>query len=135
MAPTLTPDELAPIFARLDLALEGLQRRYPGAVRARSPVHVVYGGAHLFDRGTMSKVARLGREALDRYACDAETFGECIGLAPKFRAIVFERVVEKLESGEPVEDYRIDFEDGYGWRSNDEEDEHAKKAEIGRAHV
>ncbi|HET7226389.1 MAG TPA: phosphoenolpyruvate kinase [Candidatus Eisenbacteria bacterium] len=43
---------------------------------------------------------------------------------------VYQRVITKLES-EPVEDYRIDFEDGYGYRSDDEEDHHA--AEAGRA--
>lgn len=37
---------------------------------------------------------------------------------------IYDRVVEKL-SREPVEDFRIDFEDGYGNRPNDEEDSHA----------
>ncbi len=37
------------------------------------------------------------------------------------------RVVEKLQR-EPVEDYRIDFEDGYGVRAWDEEDKHAEAA-------
>ena len=37
---------------------------------------------------------------------------------------VYHRTLEKL-AAEPVEDLRIDFEDGYGFRSNDEEDGHA----------
>lgn len=37
---------------------------------------------------------------------------------------VYTRVVEKLRQ-EPVEDFRIDFEDGYGNRPDDEEDKHA----------
>lgn len=37
---------------------------------------------------------------------------------------VYTRVVEKLKS-EPVEDFRIDFEDGYGNRPDEEEDKHA----------
>jgi citrate lyase beta subunit len=41
-----------------------------------------------------------------------------------FAHTVYRRVREKLEH-EPVEDYRIDFEDGYGNRSDDEEDGHA----------
>jgi citrate lyase beta subunit len=40
---------------------------------------------------------------------------------------VYARVLEKLQR-EPVEDYRIDFEDGYGNRSDAEEDQHAKLA-------
>jgi hypothetical protein len=37
---------------------------------------------------------------------------------------VYTRVIEKLKS-EPVEDFRIDFEDGYGNRPDEEEDQHA----------
>lgn len=40
---------------------------------------------------------------------------------------VYERVRAKLSS-EPVEDFRIDFEDGFGNRSDEEEDEHAVRA-------
>ena len=40
---------------------------------------------------------------------------------------IYRRVVEKLER-EPVEDFRIDFEDGYGNRPDDEEDGHAVSA-------
>lgn len=40
---------------------------------------------------------------------------------------VYKRVVHKLET-EPVEDFRIDFEDGFGNRSDQEEDETAVKA-------
>src|SRR6476620_1474428 len=40
---------------------------------------------------------------------------------------IYRRVIEKLER-EPVEDFRIDFEDGYGNRPDDEEDGHAASA-------
>ena len=40
---------------------------------------------------------------------------------------VYNRVVKKLQS-EPIEDNRIDFEDGYGNRPDDEEDGHAVSA-------
>lgn len=40
---------------------------------------------------------------------------------------VYRRVIQKLES-DPVEDFRIDFEDGYGFRTDAEEDAHAKSA-------
>jgi citrate lyase beta subunit len=46
---------------------------------------------------------------------------------------IYGRVLEKLQR-EPVEDFRIDFEDGYGNRPDEEEDQHAKLAaeEIAR---
>ncbi|TXH23741.1 MAG: phosphoenolpyruvate kinase, partial [Elusimicrobia bacterium] len=40
---------------------------------------------------------------------------------------VYKRVLKKLQS-EPIEDNRIDFEDGYGNRPDDEEDGHAMAA-------
>src|SRR6202795_3155479 len=40
---------------------------------------------------------------------------------------VYSRVLEKLQR-EPVEDFRIDFEDGYGNRPDAEEDQHVKLA-------
>ncbi len=40
---------------------------------------------------------------------------------------IYGRVREKLQR-EPVEDFRIDFEDGYGNRPDEEEDQHAKLA-------
>ena len=42
---------------------------------------------------------------------------------------IYNRVSEKLRH-EPVEDFRIDFEDGYGNRPDDEEDEHAAAAAV-----
>ncbi len=42
---------------------------------------------------------------------------------------IYKRVNEKLRR-EPVEDFRIDFEDGYGNRPDDEEDDHAESAAI-----
>jgi citrate lyase beta subunit len=44
-----------------------------------------------------------------------------------FAWTVYNRVVEKLKT-EPVEDFRIDFEDGYGIRQSEEEDAHAVSA-------
>ncbi|MBM3785908.1 MAG: phosphoenolpyruvate kinase [Acidobacteria bacterium] len=83
----------------------------------RQPVHVVYGGAHLFNAGTAQKLGRLALAALDRWRPGPEEL-DC-------PAKLLERVRDKL-TREPVEDYRIDFEDGYGARSGDEEDAHVK---------
>ncbi|HLU66702.1 MAG TPA: hypothetical protein VKZ63_10525, partial [Kofleriaceae bacterium] len=58
-------------------------------------------------------------------------FAEAIGLevpAELARAI-HQRVRAKLER-EPIEDFRIDFEDGYGNRPDEEEDGHARAAAL-----
>ncbi len=108
-------------------------RRYPGESGARQPVHTVYGGGHLFRSDTARKLGDVALRALDEYAPDATTFARAIGLseggAPNdsFVSTVYERVREKLKR-EPVEDFRIDFEDGYGARPDAEEDAHVAQA-------
>jgi len=119
---------------KLQKALERVQRaqnrvlaRYPGDSGARQPVHTVYGGAHLFSADTAKKLGELALRSLGTYAPDAGTFGEAIGIRGELASKVYDRVREKL-SREPVEDFRIDFEDGYGNRPDEEEDGHAVAA-------
>jgi len=91
----------------------------------RQPIHVVYGGAQLFKAETPSRLGTLALELIRNYTPDAASFAECVGLPPgELATSVFERTVAKLQR-EPVEDFRIDFEDGYGYRSSAEEDGHA----------
>jgi citrate lyase beta subunit len=46
-----------------------------------------------------------------------------------FAWTVYQKTIAKL-TNEPVEDFRIDFEDGYGFRSDEEEDGDAEKAAV-----
>jgi citrate lyase beta subunit len=87
----------------------------------RQPVHVVYGGAHLFKSDTTRKLGTLAERAVAEYAPDAASLADALGIRDALAATVYQRVMEKLR-GEPVEDYRIDFEDGFGIRSDAEED-------------
>jgi citrate lyase beta subunit len=97
------------------------------AALARQPVHTVYGGADLFRAGTARRLGDLALRALEAYAPDPASLAEAIGLDPELARPVRDRVVAKLES-EPVEDFRIDFEDGFGSRPDDEEDAAAVSA-------
>lgn len=90
----------------------------------RQPVHTVYGGAQLFKAETPSRLGQLALELIRNYTPDASSFAECLGLPNDLAIAVFDRVIAKLEH-EPVEDFRIDFEDGYGYRTDAEEDAHA----------
>jgi citrate lyase beta subunit len=93
-----------------------------GAALRRQPVHTVYGGAHLFRADTSRRLGELALRSLREYAPDANTFASAIGIEDAALAEqVYARVVEKLER-EPVEDFRLDFEDGYGYRADEEED-------------
>ena len=66
-------------------------------------------------------------KALDEHAPDAASFAAVLGIPEELAAPVHDRVRAKL-SREPVEDLRIDFEDGYGPRPDAEEDEAAARA-------
>ncbi len=136
MRTSLTPDSLATITERLRVANTDLAARYPGESGRRQPVHTVYGGAHLFKADTAARLGALALRSLEGFAPDAETFAQAVGLhgAPdspdnsaRVAETLYERVTEKLRR-EPVEDFRIDFEDGYGNRPDAEEDGHAASA-------
>ncbi|MCA1826105.1 MAG: phosphoenolpyruvate kinase [Myxococcales bacterium] len=118
---------VAEIVARLKTSHEAIARHYPGEAGARQPVHTVYGGAHLFKSDTTRKLGELALKALSQYAPSATVFAEAIGIDPGIAETVFARVQEKLRR-EAVEDFRIDFEDGYGIRGDAEEDGHAAQA-------
>jgi citrate lyase beta subunit len=90
---------------------------------ARQPVHTVYGGAHLFAPDTTVKLGAIALRTLQDYAPDALA----LGLERDLAARIYPRIVDKLRR-EPVEDYRIDFEDGFGSRPDDEEDAVARRA-------
>src|SRR5438067_9195400 len=109
---TLSDTDIRTAASALDPALEKFMARFPGESGARQPVHTVYGGAHLFKSDTTQKLGALAIRSLDEFAPDAATLGGAIGIDPKYHDVVYARVIEKLRR-EPVEDFRIDFEDGY----------------------
>lgn len=126
MNPTLTPSDLEPIIAELTAANHSFAKRYPGESNRRQAVHVVYGGAHLFKADSAQKLGALALRSLEEYAPDSDSLNEALGVpwSRTFASTIYERVVAKLER-EPVEDFRLDFEDGYGNRLDSEEDAHA----------
>jgi citrate lyase beta subunit len=124
---SLSDKKLAKVLERVQRAQAKVFERYPGDSGARQPVHTVYGGAHLFSADTAKKLGDLALRSLETYAPDAASFAEAIGIRGDLAPKVYERVREKLRR-EAVEDFRIDFEDGYGNRPDAEEDTHAAAA-------
>lgn len=121
---TLSPEALAPILAALDDAEENYASEHPGPQGGRRPVHVLYGGADRFQAETASKMGTLAVKAFDERLPDALALARVTGMSSALAAAVRPRVAEKL-AREAVEDFRIDFEDGYGPRPDAEEDAHA----------
>ncbi|MFI5757174.1 DUF6986 family protein [Streptomyces sp. NPDC051569] len=104
-----------------------LARRYPGDPGTRQPVHTVYVPGDVFTADTIRSWGDQALAALDEHAPDAASLARVLGLSDALAGPVYERVRAKLDR-EPVEDLRIDFEDGYGTRPDAEEDEAAARA-------
>jgi citrate lyase beta subunit len=151
-------------FEALSQANRAFSAVYPGDRHARQPVHTVYGGAQLYRAETTQRLGELAVASFDAYAGNALELATGVGylspaalvgldpvtLAERYRAdpaelrraspkgwlaqTVYERVKAKL-AREAVEDFRIDFEDGFGARPDAEEDETAQRAalELSRA--
>jgi len=126
MDTVLDPRNTRELLHRLSGANRRFAEAYPGDRADRQPVHTVYGGAQLFSADVAAKLGAAALRALQEYAPDPATFAAAIGLSgpESLAGAVHARVTEKLKR-EPIEDYRIDFEDGYGNRPDAEEDGHA----------
>ncbi len=134
------------------------QEIYPGDKPDRQPVHTVYGGANLFKSDTCIKMGEIALKSLQAYAPNFVVLADVLQLDgfvelpasekkieklvrkldklsekkrredPAWLAYsVYNKIIKKLKT-EPVEDFRIDFEDGFGNRPDAEEDETAVNA-------
>jgi hypothetical protein len=150
----------APSDDAIARALSALPTTTVGAaVATRTPIHTVYGGAHLFKHDTAQKLGKTALATLNDFAPDGLLLARALELPghrdlpterddvlilqeahardaralaaknhPAWLALeVHARVRAKL-AREPVEDLRIDFEDGYGHRPAAEEDGHVDAA-------
>ena len=120
---TISSSKKEQLFNRLRDANNAFNEIYPGDKSDRQPVHTLYGGANLFKSDSPITLGQRALEILDTYAPNHEVFGKAFGLTggDDFAKKIYNKVVAKLKS-EAIEDFRIDFEDGYGNRSNEEED-------------
>jgi citrate lyase beta subunit len=146
------------LLGSLKIANLRFQQTYPGDKPDRQPVHTVYGGANLFKSDTCIKMGDVALKSLQTYAPDFVTLAKVLQIegheelpmtekkigklvkklikqsdpAKKDEPAwlswsVYNKIIQKLKT-EPVEDFRIDFEDGFGNRPDDEEDETAVNA-------
>lgn len=134
------------------------QQIYPGDKPDRQPVHTVYGGANLFKSDTCVKMGEIALKNLQTYSPDFVTLAKVLKMEghedlpdneKKIEKLVkkldkmteaerkkhpawlsytvYNKIIQKLQT-EAVEDFRIDFEDGFGNRPDEEEDATAMNA-------
>ena len=124
---SLPENALTAIVDSIDKANARIAEQFPGDSPARQPVHTVYGGAHLFKADAAQKLGSHALRSLQEHAPDAATLAAALGLDPALADRIYLRIIDKLTQ-EPVEDFRIDFEDGFGNRPDQEEDRFAQLA-------
>src|SRR5687767_5307587 len=155
---SIPENEKAQLLDQLQKANLQFQKTYPGDKPDRQPVHTVYGGANLFKADTCVKMGEIALKNLQTYAPNFVVLANVLQLEgyehlpqqqseiealtqrlqhlaeaerkqhPVWLAyIVYHKIIRKLQT-EAVEDFRIDFEDGFGNRPDDEEDATAVQA-------
>ncbi len=148
------------IFNELGVANKAFNKIYKGDREDRQPIHTVYGGANLFKSNTTKSLGKVALNSLLTYAPNFIEFAKAFNLQGSdalpdkeqdqlklvqeieglskeelknnpagFSYNIYSKVIDKLEK-EAVEDFRIDFEDGFGNRSDKEEDETAENAAL-----
>lgn len=93
--------------------------------RQRS-LHVLYGGAHLFKSDARAKLTGIVRRTWEDLVPDHTALARVFDVDRALLARVHEGVTRSLDAA--VHDVRIDFEDGFGPRPDDEEDNCAAAA-------
>jgi hypothetical protein len=102
-------DLLAPVVLGDDEAAAA----WPGAPTSRQPVQVLYVPADRVHAGLVTELGAEARRLLATHAPDTATFADVMGIGDhELAARVRARVDAKL-TDEPVEDLRVDVEDGY----------------------
>ncbi|WP_248960362.1 DUF6986 family protein [Sphaerisporangium perillae] len=114
--------------AGFDAAYAEQAERYPGPTAAWQPVHTVYVPADRFDAHTVRTWGDTALASLERHLPEDSGLSPVFGPMPRDLALDVRRRVARKLAEEPVEDLRIDFEDGYGARPGAEEDAHAAGA-------
>lgn len=117
-------DDYAAIDSKLADTDQLLRFSYPGDNGSRQPVHTVYVPA---DRYQPSLPGDWGREAVAAVerAGGMDALCSALGVNDDVGTLVSAKL-----TAEPIEDLRLDFEDGYGNRPDDEEDAEAARAAI-----
>ncbi len=112
-------------LTKVAAACAAQERPFDCPSRPADPVQTLYWGAHRFAPGTLASMHGQARSAFAQYAAGPSDLAEALLIAdPALAARVHTRVAQKLDR-EPIEDIRLDFEDGYGKRDDLEEDGHA----------
>ncbi|NVN00697.1 aldolase [Arthrobacter sp. SDTb3-6] len=113
-------DLLTSLNARMAEADRRVARKYPGDDGIPQPIHTVYIPGGTYSAETPSSWGRTALSMLEAVG-SPELLAGILGVPEQLAAEVLPRVRSKLAT-EPIEDLRVDFEDGFGQRGDVAED-------------
>ncbi|CAN5222110.1 aldolase/citrate lyase family protein [soil metagenome] len=118
----LSAEAVEGLLAGVAAADQVRYRAWPGPRLGRQPVQVLYVPADRVNAASVSDIAGVARELFDRHAATPEVLAKATGMVESASAeAVWQQVGAKL-AREPIEDLRVDFEDGYlGFFDEDED--------------
>ena len=128
MGETRREELLRELDARLAATDVALAQRYPGPATGRQPVHTVYIPADRYGAGAVADWGEAGSAALAEHGGDDAELAAVLGIPLQLLGPVRGTGGREAAPREPVEDLRVDFEDGYGRRADAEEDADATAA-------
>lgn len=108
----LPPRRLAAVEEALVPVDERRRQLYPGDASGRQPVHTVYVPADRMVTGLSAAWGASALQAVQEHAPDAAAMADALAMDPQPVADVWANVLAKL-AREPIEDLRVDAEDGY----------------------
>ena len=118
-AGTLGEGDLADVDARLSGTDTLLATEYPGDDGSRQPVHTLYVPADRYRPDLPAAFGQVAAQAVADFG-GAVALAEAVGLGALAEELA--PLVDAKLQREPIEDLRLDFEDGYGARPDEEED-------------
>ena len=86
MLTTIPETTSARLFDELERANARVMAHFPGEPPHRQPVHVVYGGAHLFTASAIVKLGAIARATLEKYAAGPDLLAAALGIDPALAA-------------------------------------------------
>ncbi|MCT9934028.1 aldolase [Planotetraspora sp. A-T 1434] len=110
----------------LEALFDGLEPGPPREI-AWQPVHTVYVPGDRVTDSVVSDWGHAATELLHKHLFSPTELAALFELDPDLATPVHDRLRKKL-AVEPIEDLRVDFEDGYGVRDQSEEDGHVESA-------
>jgi citrate lyase beta subunit len=104
-----------------------LSTKYRGDFGGRQPIHTCYVPADKLSATTPADWGTTALRTIEEHTPTAASFAQAVGCQESSVSEIFDRIKEKLVR-EPIEDLRIDFEDGYGRRGDEQEEQHLESA-------